>query len=411
MPGGHRGDPEAPGVLVKRGTVTRLSDGRYWARAPKTADGRRVSLGIFATEELAHQEIAIHGTIVFRASGVPTFAKYGADVLDIREKDDGVRGISQERNRFKVHLATASFANAPLDKITPADVLEWIRKLQRTDAKDRRAKRKLARSTVKACFTLASAIFQEAVGTHITGNPCIGLRVKRDASAPKTEPWTFLTLEEQKAVLACQAIPEPARLLMAFAWGTGLRQGEQWNLELRDVHADAKDPHVIVRFGSKGKLPKNGKIRRVELFGDALRATKVWLEMLAMVTPVQESKPALLWPTVTGCRRGLGAPVRTERLRDEDGQLTGKFRKHNLLKEWLLLAGITRNVRWHDLRHTCASSLVSGFWGQPWTLIEVMDHMGHSDISVTQRYAHLGDTSAKRAAKKVTEHEHRPGVQ
>jgi len=34
--------------------------------------------------------------------------------------------------------------------------------------------------------------------------------------------------------------------------------------------------------------------------------------------------------------------------------------------------GITlRNVRWHDLRHTCASSLVSSAWGRPWRLEKV----------------------------------------
>ena len=30
-----------------------------------------------------------------------------------------------------------------------------------------------------------------------------------------------------------------------------------------------------------------------------------------------------------------------------------------------------------------------GSWGEPWTLYEVCDFLGHSDIEVTQRYAHL----------------------
>lgn len=43
------------------------------------------------------------------------------------------------------------------------------------------------------------------------------------------------------------------------------------------------------------------------------------------------------------------------------------------------------HVRWHDLRHTCASWLVQA--GVPLTTIR--DLLGHSTIAVTQRYAHL----------------------
>jgi hypothetical protein len=34
------------------------------------------------------------------------------------------------------------------------------------------------------------------------------------------------------------------------------------------------------------------------------------------------------------------------------------------------LRAIARTVRWHDLRHTCASSLVAGGWGPRWSLEE-----------------------------------------
>ncbi len=67
----------------------------------------------------------------------------------------------------------------------------------------------------------------------------------------------------------------------------------------------------------------------------------------------------------------------------------------------LSLAGITRSVRWHDLRHTCGSSLVAGFWGPPQPLIVVRDMLGHSSVSVTEIYAHLGPTPLKEMAKVV----------
>jgi integrase len=61
--------------------------------------------------------------------------------------------------------------------------------------------------------------------------------------------------------------------------------------------------------------------------------------------------------------------------------------------------GIKRKVRFHDLRHSCASHLVMGTWGRRWSIEEVSKFLGHSDIQVTQRYAHLADTALHRAAE------------
>jgi len=54
-----------------------------------------------------------------------------------------------------------------------------------------------------------------------------------------------------------------------------------------------------------------------------------------------------------------------------------------------LRAGITRRVRFHDLRHTCASHLLMGTWGVRLPIEEVAAWLGHSSTAVTQRYAHL----------------------
>jgi len=58
------------------------------------------------------------------------------------------------------------------------------------------------------------------------------------------------------------------------------------------------------------------------------------------------------------------------------------FRKHWLTA--LEKAEIT-NFRFHDLRHTCASYLAQN--GA--TLLEIAEVLGHKQLSVTQRYAHL----------------------
>lgn len=55
-------------------------------------------------------------------------------------------------------------------------------------------------------------------------------------------------------------------------------------------------------------------------------------------------------------------------------------------------------VRWHDLRHTCGASLISGWWGRAWRLEEIKELLGHKDIAITQRYAHLAKGALLTAA-------------
>lgn len=65
-------------------------------------------------------------------------------------------------------------------------------------------------------------------------------------------------------------------------------------------------------------------------------------------------------------------------------------------------AKVRPEVRWHDLRHTCASHLVSGTWGRAWRLEEVQAVLGHSSSTTTQRYAHLAPEALMGAARAAT---------
>jgi integrase len=69
----------------------------------------------------------------------------------------------------------------------------------------------------------------------------------------------------------------------------------------------------------------------------------------------------------------------------------GKFlgRTHQVVWSALLrAAGIRRQLVWHDLRHTCATALLAGFFGKRWRLEEIQQFLGHADIETTQIYAH-----------------------
>ena len=407
-----------------QGSITQRADGRHWARAPRQADGQRPSLGIYDTEAEAQRALDIGRAELANARRETTqlFIKFGESVLDQREKE-GVRGIEQERYRFRLHLAMAHFANKPIDQVTPADIARWLREMAaKTARRGTGAKKKsyslgrpLSASTRKRAFALLSAIFDAAADPErnlIASNPCAGLKVKARAGKEATKDIeVFLTLEEQTAIRACPRIPDAERFFILFAFGCGVRKGEQFNLELSDV--DVEDAcEVTVRFGSHGLPPKNGQVDTIPLFGYALEAARWQIENLER----QPNPLNLLWPTRNGHRR-KGNPLGGNFRRVETGGThwyprVGKNPERaprgkgthvyvDRFKELLGFAGITRRVRWHDLRHTCASALLQGQWGDEWKLAEVKELLRHSSVTVTERYAHLGETALKNAAKKV----------
>lgn len=375
-------------------SIQRLRN-RFWVRLPNK---ERTPVGIYDTydEAVAAEKLAIQMMGEQRGE---TLRKWGASWLDSREKD-GVRDVATERNRWKTHIETATIIDRPLAMITPGDVEKWIAVVRaKKTATPRRKAAPIADKTVREVVGVLDRCFKAAMPKHVTSNPVEApfrafRRVVRRRGEPTEEPWTYLELDEQKRLASCVAIPETHRLMLRFAAMTGLRQGEQFNLELRDMRLDDPDPYVHVRFGSKGRPPKNGRPRRVYLSDDAIEVCKRWLTVLPGYAPENPSR--LVFPGPAGGRMGRGkTPLHVS----EWNQKRKRERKVDLFQRYLKLAGIKRQVRWHDLRHTCASSLVSGMWGRRWTLEEVREHLGHRSIQSTQRYAHLAASAIKSAVR------------
>lgn len=322
-----------------------------------------VALGV-AADKLTEGELGTEAGITLR--------QWGPKFLDQRE-DEKVRGIKTERNRWKNLVDASLLADIPMRQVTKRDAKAWVRWLESRTIRYKHAHpkngEKLSRVTKQNALNLVRKAFEVAF-EDVDGapaNPFAGVKLAKDKGRTH-EPWTYLEPHEQTALLA--AVPEPDRFLVAFALGTGLRQGEQWSLRPADV--DAMATVVTVRYGSEGNPTKSGKIRRVPLFGIARDA------LLAWASHASRPKSVVVWPAASGDRRQKGEP--------------------SGWKGWLKAAGIERNVRWHDLRHTCASSLIAGWWGRKWTLYEVKEMLGHASITTTERYSHLADSALKLAA-------------
>jgi len=149
---------------------------------------------------------------------------------------------------------------------------------------------------------------------------------------------------------AGQAYADHLKPLVLLALNTGLRRGELFALTRENVDM----PRALLTV--KGETAKSGKTRHIPLNAEALAALAAW----------RDSKPTA---------QGLVFPGQ------DGGRLTDTKTAFNRLLE---KAGVEK-FRFHDLRHHFASRLVMAGVD----LNTVRELLGHGDIKMTLRYAHL----------------------
>ncbi len=177
--------------------------------------------------------------------------------------------------------------------------------------------------------------------------------------------WDFLASDETERLFAA-AVDERERALLVFAAHTGARWGEQRAITWGDL--DWKSGQVVIRKSMPHNTDevaptKSGRARRVPMTATL--------------------RTALL--AIRDLNHLAGGLVFGRRM---DGGALSLYGARERLQRACRKAGI-REVRWHDLRHSFASQLVSA--GVP--LRQVQEWLGHSTITMTMRYSHLAPGS------------------
>ena len=169
-----------------------------------------------------------------------------------------------------------------------------------------------------------------------------------------------LTVDEAEKLLTAPSLDEPFafrdRAMLELAYGAGLRVSEWITLSVKDV---LMDDHLLRVFG------KGSKERLVPIGRKAIGAVAIYL---------RELRPKL--------ERGQGKGILFLNARGEPLSRMGAWK---ILRKYVDVAGITKPVSPHTLRHSFATHLLEG--GAD--LRAVQEMLGHADISTTQIYTHV----------------------
>jgi len=203
----------------------------------------------------------------------------------------------------------------------------------------------LSNATYNRYKAAASVVFNYACRQYnLTSNP-VGLIPSKPEDNHRVRYLS--TLERKRLLNACREVSwSKLYLLVLTAITTGARRGELLSLRWSDIDFERQTAYV--------QTTKNGQPKVLPLTDDVINE----------LTKFRQQGSSLIF----------NSKVKPNKA----------FCFNKQWKKALTLAEVD-NFRFHDLRHTTASYLaMSGA-----SLLEIADVLGHKQISVTKRYAHL----------------------
>lgn len=287
---------------------------------------------------------------IVETPATPTLAEFAPEFL---LKYSVVNNKLSERLRkervLRNHLVPV-FGNQRLDEITTEQVEALKADLVRQGYKH---------GSVNGSLAVLSKLMQCAEEWGLIER---GPRIKALGTTPVHHlEFEWLREEEVGRLLDAARFEPKWFTFMLVALRTGMRKGEIYSLHWSEVDFAAR--RITVKYSvTKGRLtsPKNKRTRMVPMTEDLGAALRAW--------------------RAASTHEVLVFPSRSGRL------VNGMNTANDALRRALERAEL-RHIRFHDLRHTFASLLV--IKGTP--LRHIQKLLGHSSISITERYAHLAD--------------------
>jgi len=274
------------------------------------------------------------------------------------------------------------FADKPLTEITPALLDQWRTQRLKSGRSIETVNRDIA--TLKAAISKAvlwglieshpleklkllksdrsiKVRFLSATEEKRLREAAIAREARIKAERDSANQWRKERSYEQFLDLTKYEFGDHLRPMILLSINTGLRRGELFSLRWENVSFD----HAMLTID--GANAKSGKTRHIPLNSEAKHVLKSWREQTPEFEFVFQNK-------------------------------YGK-QFDNAKKSWaaLLKDANIKNFRWHDMRHHFASKLVMAGVD----LNTVRELLGHSDMSMTLRYAHLAPEHKANAVEKL----------
>lgn len=417
------------------GSIEQLPSGRWRVRV--TIEGRRRTLGTFATRALAESRLrAFRREVTDGTIEVPTgvtLAGYGHDVIDEREVNGSehrvaVKGAENERSLWRRHVAPSVLGELQIDavdQIAVRDFRTWLRSRVATraisiqpraiwsrvlehrppnaSARYRRARgaallvpeagrktvhrptsKPISRQTQSHVLRILRAVLQHAVTEGVIAtNPATEVRAAPSIVRSRDFNEDWLRGDEIDRLLACEQISAFDRRAYACAIGLSLRLNDLKSIERAHVHLDVEipGPHIAVAIGKA-----DGRAHRVPIMP--------WLVPVVREQLAASKGSRWLFPNRDKERYHKDHDFGWAEKRE-----TGRPRRPGALE----VAGVARRIRFHDLRGTTATHLALGTWGRSWSLHEIQAMLAHTDQRVTERYVRRALDMLAEAARATTE--------
>lgn len=278
----------------------------------------------------------------------PTLAEFQERFIEkYAERNNKPSVVAEKKMVFRLHLLPL-LGSMRLDAITDEVIEQW--KTEQTGEP----------KTVNNRLAVLSRVLHVAEEWKLIAKaPTI-----RTVEQPDPD-FDFLDFDEAKALVANCDRPR-LRMAVVSVLNAGYRNGEFRVLQWPDLDIE-RGVSTVRRNDWRGSIgtPKHGRTRHVPINAGYREALKEWQH-----------------------RRSLwvfdGAEV---------GGYMSEREEITPLLSAAKRAGLGRRVTWHTLRHTFASHLVM----RGASLYAVSQLLGHRDVKVTQRYAHLAPAHAAQA--------------
>lgn len=381
-------DATVPGLLLRVSATGARTWAIVWGRGQERIFGEYPAVTLEGARETAKRllaEIATHGAplaVIEAAKPAPlTLASF------IREHYAPWAKSNQKAGDATIAAIEACFAelfDKPLATLSAFDLERF---------KSRRLKAGIKPATVNRDLARIRGALSRAVDWGMLAEH--PMKTVKQAKGADDSRVRYLTAEEEKALRTALAEREKARRASRDrhnAWHSarGTAGHAQWSDE---GFTDHLSPMVLVAL--------NTGMRRGELLGLEWRSVNLPGKLLTITVGNAKSRKARHIPlnaealdTLTRWKRQAAPDARLVFPSPKSG---GRMDNINSSWEELCASAKLAGFRFHDLRHTFASRLVmAGI-----DLNTVRELLGHSDIRMTLRYAHLAPDKLAEAVARL----------